>query len=96
MPLKKRGACATQKKPGDKHHFFPKASRRPEGFLPKAEKFFDKDDGVMLVVILRENKVLLMMVVTNSTAQGGGGSFKDRKLQEVSCCCDAWMAERIH
>ena len=33
--------------------FFPKASHRPEGFLPKAEKFFDKDDGVMLVVILR-------------------------------------------
>ena len=52
----------------------------PEGFLPNAEKIFDKDDGVMLVVILRVNKVLLMMVVTNSTAQGCGGSFKDRKL----------------
>ena len=34
-------------------------------------------------------------LMTSSTAQGGGGSFKDRKLWE-RCCCNAWMAERIH
>ena len=35
-------------------------------------------------------------ILYSSTAQSGGGSFKKRKPIGKVCCCDAWMAERIH
>ena len=66
-----------REEPGDKHQMLP------EGFLPKAEKFFDKDDGVMLVVILRVNKVLLVGVVLFGVVCNG-------HLSLVQCSGGMW------